>query len=77
MEATLHAEPGKPVLTVCSTTSHGSQQDAVDLNDLLYGLRGDPVASGGSGVGRNDDAALETESERGGSVGDLNGAVGV
>jgi hypothetical protein len=24
VEAALHAEPGKPVLAVCSTTSHGS-----------------------------------------------------
>jgi hypothetical protein len=77
VKTALHAEPGEPVLAVGSTTGHGAEEDAVDLDDLLDGLGGDPVAGSGSRIGSDNDAALEAEGERGGSVGDLDGAVGV
>lgn len=77
VEAALHAEPCEPVLAVGGTTGHGAEQDAVDLNHLLDGLRGDPVAGRGSRIGSHDDAALEAEGERRRTVGDLDGAVGV
>jgi hypothetical protein len=77
VEAALHAQPGQPVLAVGGTAGHGAQQDAVDLNDLLDRLRGNPVAGRGAGVGGYDDAALESEGECRRAVGDLDGAVGV
>lgn len=77
VQAALHAQPGEPVLAVGGATGHGAQEDAVDLNHLLDSLRGDPVAGRGSRVGSDDDAALEAERQGRGSVGDLDGAVGV
>jgi hypothetical protein len=60
-----------------SATSHSSQQAVVDLNDLLDRLTRYPISSRRSRVGGYDDAALEAEGERRGSVGDLDGAAGV
>jgi hypothetical protein len=77
VETALHAEPGQPVLAVGGTASHGAQENAVDLNDFLDRLRGNPVASRGTRVGSDDDAALEAEGESRGAVGNLDGAVGV
>lgn len=77
VQPALHAQPGQPVLAVGGAAGHGAQQLAVDLDDLLDGLRGDPVARRGAGVGRHDDAALEAEGEGRGAVGDLDGALGV
>lgn len=77
VEAALHAEPGQPVLAVGGTAGHGAQQDAVDLDDLLDRLRGNPVASRGAGVSSDDDATLETEGERCRAVSNLDGTVGI
>lgn len=77
VQTALHAQPGEPVLAIGSTTGHGAEEDAVDLDDLLDGLRGDPVAGGGSRIGSDDDAALKAEGEGCGTVGDLDGTVGV
>lgn len=60
-----------------SATGHGSQQTAVDLDDLLHCLTCYPVAGRRSRVGCYDDAALEPEGEGCGTVGNLDGAVGV
>lgn len=60
-----------------SASSHGAQQAAVDFDDLLHRLTGDPVARCCSRVCGNNDAALEAEGECGGSVGNLDGAIGV
>jgi hypothetical protein len=65
------------VLSYSSATSHGPQQAVIDLNDLLDRLTRYPVSRRGSRVGSYDDAALEAEGERRGTVGDLDGAVGV
>lgn len=64
-------------ITYGSTSSHGTQQTAVDLNDLLDCLTGDPVTGCCSRIGGDDDAALEAEGESGCSVSDLDGAIGV
>jgi hypothetical protein len=93
MKTTLHAEVCEPVLAVLlksapvsfidtrctysSATSHGSQQAAVDLNDLLDCLTSYPVSGGCSRIGGYDDAALEAEGEGCGTVGNLDRAVGV
>lgn len=77
VKAALHAQPAEPVLAVCSATSKGSEQDAVDLDDLLDGLRGNPVTGRGTRVGSDDDAALESEGQGRCSVGNLDGAVRV
>jgi hypothetical protein len=61
VQAALHAQPSEPELAVGGTTGEGAEQDAVDLDDLLDGLGGDPVASGRTGVGGHNDAALEAE----------------
>ena len=61
VEAALRAQPAEPKLAVGGTTGEGAEQDAVDLDDLLDGLGGDPVAGGRTGVGGHDDAALEAE----------------
>jgi hypothetical protein len=66
-----------PTCTYSSATSHGSQQAVVDLNDLLDRLTGYPVSGRCSRIGGYNDAALEAEGERCGTVGDLDGAVGV
>jgi hypothetical protein len=63
--------------TYSSATSHGTQQAVVDLNDLLDCLTRYPVSGSGSRIGGYDDAALEAEGKRCGSVGNLDGAVGV
>ena len=49
----------------------------VDLDDLLHRLACDPVALRGARVRSHDDTALEAECQRGGAVGELDGAVGV
>ena len=77
VQAALHAEPSEPELAVGGATGEGAQQDAVDLNDLLDRLGGDPVSGRGSRVGGHNDAALEAEGEGRRAVGDLDGAVGV
>lgn len=77
VEAALHAQPAEPVLAVGGAAGEGAEEDAVDLDDLLDRLGGDPVAGRGAGVGGHDDAALEAEGERCCAVGDLDGAVGV
>lgn len=77
VQAALHAQPGEPVLAVCGTAGHGSQQHAVDLNHLLDRLRGNPVAGRGSRIRGYDDAALEAKGKCRRSVGNLDGAVGV
>src|ERR1700753_520085 len=77
MQATLHAEICKPILAICRTTCHSSQQCAVNLNDLLDCLTSNPVSSCGSRVCANYNATLEAESKSGGSVGNLDGAVGI
>jgi hypothetical protein len=66
-----------PKYTYSSATSHGSQQAVVNLNDLLDRLTCYPVSSRCSRVGGYDDAALEAEGKRCGTVGNLDGAVGV
>ena len=63
--------------TYSSATSHGSQQAVVDLNDLLDRLTGYPVSSCCTRIGGYDDATLEAEGEGCGTVGNLDGAVGV
>jgi hypothetical protein len=63
--------------TYSSATSHGAEQAVVDLNDLLDRLTRYPVSCRCSRVGCNDDAALEAEGKRCGTVGNLDGAVGV
>jgi hypothetical protein len=77
VKAALHSEPCEPVLTICGTTSHSSQHLIVDLNHLLDGLRGNPVAGRGSRICGDDDAALEAEGEGGGTMGNLDGALRV
>ena len=64
-------------VTYSSATSHGSQQAAVDLNDLLDRLTCYPVSSSGTRVGGYNDAALESKGLGCGTVGDLDGAVWV
>lgn len=77
VKTALHTEVGKPVLTVGGTTSHGTQQLGIDLNNLLDGLTSDPVSCSGSGVGRHNDTALESEGEGRCTVSELDGAAGV
>lgn len=77
VEAALHPEPGEPVLAVGGAAGHGAEEAVVDFDHLLDGLRGDPVAGRGAGVGGDDYAALEAEGEGCGSVGDLDRALGV
>lgn len=77
VKAALHAQPREPVLAIGSTTSHRAQEHRVNLDDLLDGLRSDPVTGCGTRIGRDDDSALETEGEGGSSVSDLDRAVGV
>lgn len=68
---------GDFIRTYRSTSSHGSQQAAVDLNDLLDCLTGDPVARCGSRIRGDDDATLEAKGECCRSVRNLDRAVGV
>lgn len=58
-----------------SPSSHGTQQTIIDLDYLLDGLTGDPVPCGCSGVRRDDDTSLETESKRRRTMCKLYGAV--
>lgn len=59
------------------TTGHGTQQAAVDLNDLLHRLTGNPVSSCCSRICSDNDAALVAEGQGGGTVGDLDGTLRV
>lgn len=77
MQPALHPQICKPILAIRGTTSHGTKQAAVDLDDFLDRLRSDPVASCGSRIRGDDYAALEAEGEGGGSVGDLDGTLRV
>lgn len=77
MQTALHAQPGQPVLAISGTTSQSTEQDLVDLNDLLDCLRSNPVAGCRSRICGRDDATLEAEGKRRRSVGDFDGAVGV
>ena len=73
----LHAQVRQPVLAVGCAARHRAQQAVVDLDHLLDRLRRDPVAGCRTRVGAHDDAALEAEGECGGTVSDLDRAVGV
>lgn len=77
VQAALHAQIGEPVLAVGGAARHRAQHPPVDLDHLFDRLAGDPVAGGGARVGGDDDAAFEPEGERGGAVGELDGAFGV
>lgn len=77
VQTALHAQPRQPVLAIGGATGHCAQQHAVDFNHLLDCLRGNPVAGCGSGIGCNDDAALESERQCRRAVGNLDRAVWV
>lgn len=63
--------------THSSSTSHRTQQAPIDLNDLLHRLTRNPVSGCSSGVRRNDDSTLESESQCRCTVSELNRAVRV
>ena len=65
------------MLAYRGTARHRAQQGAVDLNDLLDRLTRDPIARRRSAVRGHDDAALESEGQGGGAVGDFDGALRV
>ena len=48
-----------PVSTVCSTSSHGAEQELVDLDDLLHTARPDVHPASGSGVHSKQDSSLQ------------------
>mmetsp|Transcript_76737 Transcript_76737/g.206918 ORF Transcript_76737/g.206918 Transcript_76737/m.206918 type:complete len:325 (+) Transcript_76737:199-1173(+) len=65
------AEAGQVALpkgAVGGTASHGSEQEAVDLDDLLHRLGADVRTHRGTGVHCNDDAMLEDEAQGCGAV---------
>lgn len=63
--------------TYSSTTSHGTQQAVVDLDDFLHRLTCDPVACCRSRIRGDDNTALETKSECSRPVCNLDRAVGI
>lgn len=73
----LIAAAGRERWTYSSTAGHGTQQAAVDLDDLLDRLTGNPVTGSRSRICSDDDAALVAEGEGGGAVGDLDGTLRV
>ena len=68
MDTTLHGDILLPEHAVGSTSSHSTQEEVVDLNDLSYLVRGDVSAHGGSGINSNQDSALELESQSGSTL---------
>lgn len=77
VHAALGAEVALPEGAVGGTAGHGTEEEGVDLDDLLDGLGGDVGAHGGPGVDRHDDALVEFEGEGGGTLGELDELVGV
>ena len=77
VHAALGAEVALPKGAVCGTAGHGTEEEGVDLDDLLDGLGGDVCAHGRTGVDRHDDALVEFEGEGGGTLGELDELVGV
>lgn len=71
VETALNTKVCFPVLAVGSTTSHGTEEVWVDLNHLLDGARGNVGAGGCSRVDSYDNATLEAEGKRCGTVLDL------
>jgi len=71
VEAALHAEFALPVGAVGGAAGHGAQQERVNFNDFFDGTGTDVISHGGTRIDTDDDAAIEFESERGGSFGKL------
>lgn len=63
--------------TYSSTTSHSPQQTAVDLDNFLHGLAGDPIARRSSGIRCHNDPSLKSESKSSGAMSNFNGAIWV
>ena len=63
--------------THSSAPSHRTQQTAINLNNLLDRLTRNPIPRRRPRVRAHDDPALVPEGQRGGAVGDFDGAVGV
>ena len=60
-----HGNVAFPELAIGGTTSHGSEQEVVDLDDLAHLTGGDKRTLGGSSVDSDQDTLLELESESG------------
>src|SRR5579871_2147822 len=67
----LHPQIRKPVLTVCSSTSHCPQQPVINFYDLLDSLRCNPITSRCPRICTNDDSTLKPEGESCGTVCEL------
>lgn len=59
VDATLAGQQALPEAAVSGSSGHGAQQVGVDLDHLLYRLRGDVGARRRTGVHGNDDPMLE------------------
>ena len=77
VHAALGAEVALPEGAVGGTAGHGTEEEGVDLDDLLDGLGGDVGTHGGTGVDRHDDALVELEGQGGGTLGELDQLVSV
>lgn len=60
-----------PEGAICSTTCHGTQQEWIDLNDLLDCTAANVGPHGGSRVDSNDDSLIEHEGKCGCSMFEL------
>jgi hypothetical protein len=74
--ATLQGD-NPPILAICRTTRHRSQQIRVDLDDLLDCPTGNVASCCGTRIDGDDDTSLESEGEGGCSVGELDFGGGV
>ena len=77
VEAALDAEVALPEGAVGGAAGHGAEEEGVDLDDLLDGLRRDVGAHRRPRVDGDDDALVELEGEGRGPLGELHELVTV
>ena len=63
--------------TYGSSSSHGTQQTAVDLNHFFDRLTRNPISGRSSRIGGNNNTTLETKGKRRSAMCELDRAVGV
>lgn len=71
VHAALYAQVALPEGAVGGATRHGTEQERVDLDDLLHRPGGNVRAHGGTGVHGDDDPAVEFKREGRGTLGEL------